>query len=516
MFPVRDLVAQSIGAIIHRHPPELDPTRPKLMNLKFDLPRDAEEKFEPMLLMKLDDGKLIQVQFACKNTPWCKRCRWWFHTESQGCPRAEEEDAKEQAASNSGNRRQQQGVTIYEREFRKASRDPRPEAVGRGEGSTSGRPPPQDRTQSRQPQGEGYGWGNEREGQGGQYNMHQGQRTSEQHNQWAQPLLAGWQANLWGGAVKGGGPYTALPYQTSIWQQHQGRSIPQGNWTSMGGMLQQYSGLAYDHTTQQGGETGPLMDPRRENGDGFRTFRGAEEKVVVVDDSQELQYGMERARGPRLQDLSEGAFQGHSESSSADGRRSKDRSYFIPDGVDTRTTGGQHHKEKFLVPLICTLLGQEPYILGLVNRDGKTVLPSSPFCGNPSPGMIEARVCQLYADRFCFRIFPEDTMPRMTVDTPNGRRLKFYIPMVDARIPTPHWAGLPSVGLTCIPLRLLLGTSDEELGNVVVEPGISAGFLREINEKLPVDRNIESGYFQVILAEKWQAPSPTQERADGE
>ncbi|GBG69768.1 hypothetical protein CBR_g4599 [Chara braunii] len=61
MFHLRDLVTQAMGPIITRHPPEPDATRPKLMNLKFKLAREAEEKFEAILPMKLDDGELYNA-----------------------------------------------------------------------------------------------------------------------------------------------------------------------------------------------------------------------------------------------------------------------------------------------------------------------------------------------------------------------------------------------------------------------------------------------------------------------
>ncbi|GBG87689.1 hypothetical protein CBR_g45843 [Chara braunii] len=107
---------------------------------------------------------------------------------------------------------------------------------------------------------------------------------------------------------------------------------------------------------------------------------------------------------------------------------------------------------------------------------------------------------------------PQEIMPKLTVDTPAGKRIKFFIPLIDARIPMQHWAGLPSVGLTCIPLRLLLGIPADELDSVLVEPGVSAAFLRALNEHMPLDRNLQSEFIPEILAGKWQSTSPSQER----
>ncbi|GBG81643.1 hypothetical protein CBR_g32636 [Chara braunii] len=111
MFHIGDLVAQAMGPIIHRHPPEPDPSRPKLMNLKFDIAREVEERFEEKLPMKLEDGEMYEVQLVCKATSWWTRCRWWFHTENEGCPRAEEGVGEGREAPNSNNQRQQRRET---------------------------------------------------------------------------------------------------------------------------------------------------------------------------------------------------------------------------------------------------------------------------------------------------------------------------------------------------------------------------------------------------------------------
>ncbi|GBG80791.1 hypothetical protein CBR_g31347 [Chara braunii] len=137
MFHVGDLVPQSMGPIIHRHPPEPDATRPKLMNLKFDLAREAEEKFEALLPMKLNDGDLYNVQFVNKNTAWCTGCRWWFHTETDGCPRATEDETTTQGVAGGGSRRIQQGEVVFERAFRSTVGDPHNPSATRGESSAA-------------------------------------------------------------------------------------------------------------------------------------------------------------------------------------------------------------------------------------------------------------------------------------------------------------------------------------------------------------------------------------------
>ncbi|GBG83285.1 hypothetical protein CBR_g36900 [Chara braunii] len=87
MFPIADAIEQSMGKIINAIPPQPDPTRPKLMNMKFELAPEAEGGFAPLLPLRLDDGENINVELVCKHTPWCDRCKWWNHTATDGCPK---------------------------------------------------------------------------------------------------------------------------------------------------------------------------------------------------------------------------------------------------------------------------------------------------------------------------------------------------------------------------------------------------------------------------------------------
>ncbi|GBG58703.1 hypothetical protein CBR_g104 [Chara braunii] len=66
------------------------------MNLKFELVKEAEENFEAELPMRLGN-EVLRIKFVCKHTPWCDRCRWWFHISTDGCPRADEDDSEDQA-----------------------------------------------------------------------------------------------------------------------------------------------------------------------------------------------------------------------------------------------------------------------------------------------------------------------------------------------------------------------------------------------------------------------------------
>ncbi|GBG62547.1 hypothetical protein CBR_g31186 [Chara braunii] len=505
MFHVGDLVTQAMGQIITRHPREPDATRPKLMSLKFELAREAAEKFEAILPMKLDDGELYNVQFVNKNTSWCTRCKWWFHTDFDGCPRAEEAVPGEQETLGGRSRRPHQGEVVYDRGIRTAVRDQLNVTPSGGESSAAAERrlggPMQpayrqgDRTAaptsdiSIRPQGLVQGVGDP-------YQL----ATADQVRR-LDARVGAWASNP--GASD---PYLAAMMGSHMWLQPQGGGARYGQWTNPAlsgfqGGNQYYSpgpslGQRYDHST--------FSRPVQE---ALRPLSGAVEIVVGVDGEGQERNQLITVNGHGATSVQERSAAPHSE-----GEDDVSKPNSIPNGVSTRDVGEQQFEEKVLLPLICTLLGQEPYILGLVNREGGTVLPSTSFCGIPTPELIEARVRQIFADRFCFRIFLGEIMPKLTVDTPTGKRIKFFIPLIDARIPMQHWAGLPSVGLTCIPLRLLLGTPGDELDSVLVEPGISAAFLRALNEHMPLNRNLLSEFIPEVLAEIWQSISPSQER----
>ncbi|GBG82782.1 hypothetical protein CBR_g36313 [Chara braunii] len=91
MFHVESMVESAMGHVINSLPPEQDRSRPKLMNLKFELVKEAEANFEPELSIRLGN-EVLSIKFVCKHTPWCDRCKWWYHTAD---PREGEQEAEQ-------------------------------------------------------------------------------------------------------------------------------------------------------------------------------------------------------------------------------------------------------------------------------------------------------------------------------------------------------------------------------------------------------------------------------------
>ncbi|GBG65042.1 hypothetical protein CBR_g49111 [Chara braunii] len=65
MFHVESMVETSMGHVINSLPPEQDKTRLKLMNLKFELVKEAEDNFEAELLIRLG-REVLQIKFRTK------------------------------------------------------------------------------------------------------------------------------------------------------------------------------------------------------------------------------------------------------------------------------------------------------------------------------------------------------------------------------------------------------------------------------------------------------------------
>ncbi|GBG58726.1 hypothetical protein CBR_g127 [Chara braunii] len=157
MFHVESIVETAMGRVIKAIPPELDKTRPKLMNLKFELVREAEERFEEEMPIKLDDGEIHYIKFACKNTPWCDTCHWYFHTAMEDCPRQGEVQQEQQpnrgARENTfGTSRRGEGDGSLNRGIWAAAREVHPSASGHSEPSSSSQGN-QSRSLVQQPQG---------------------------------------------------------------------------------------------------------------------------------------------------------------------------------------------------------------------------------------------------------------------------------------------------------------------------------------------------------------------------
>ncbi|GBG61493.1 hypothetical protein CBR_g21836 [Chara braunii] len=366
MFHVESMVETSMGHVINSLPPKQDKTRPKFMNLKFELVREAKEKFEAEIQIRLG-SEVLRIKFVCKHTPWCTRCRWWFHTAEEDCPRAGEEEP----VSNPSVRQRdvqpfQNQRASDDRHIRSAARENIRVAEDRPQGASSTR---------------GAG------------------RIQEAR-------------------ILSGGQNLARSSRSST---------PQGERGASGG--------------------GPISDVAR----------------MLSPEAGALQQ----------QDLSGGMhLQGYAGGYQA---------YALPDGQ----------------------MDQAIHVVGLLDRNDNIILRTTGLSEIPLQSAIREKVRYLFADRFEFRIFPEFYLPKMRVELEDGKSIRYTVVFMDARFSTEVWQGLRNVGLDNFPLEAITQPSIGLLAEVIVEPGISASFLADLNLIMPRSSNLLSASFVECLSAEW-------------
>ncbi|GBG68545.1 hypothetical protein CBR_g3089 [Chara braunii] len=132
-FYLRSAVQGVFGEVIEMHPPEYDRSRPRLMNVKLEMSPKVRGKIDDVLIIESPAGEKWRVEIASPYTNWCRRCRWYFHTEANCLRTRQGEEKGANAAVRSGGhkvrffrhqQRQEQQVRNHS-----ASRSVRGEAV---------------------------------------------------------------------------------------------------------------------------------------------------------------------------------------------------------------------------------------------------------------------------------------------------------------------------------------------------------------------------------------------------
>ncbi|GBG89037.1 hypothetical protein CBR_g48645 [Chara braunii] len=95
------------GDFLEMHSPEYDKDRPKLMNVKIDMPPIAWAKVDDELFIQPPKGEVWKVEVVSPYTDWCRRCKWYYHTE-ENCPRH-----KQSEEGRGGNRGRQGGHKVW-------------------------------------------------------------------------------------------------------------------------------------------------------------------------------------------------------------------------------------------------------------------------------------------------------------------------------------------------------------------------------------------------------------------
>ncbi|GBG85160.1 hypothetical protein CBR_g39725 [Chara braunii] len=125
-FYLGSAVEAIFGGFSSMQSPEYDRDRPKLMNVKFEMPPDARTRIEDDLTIQSPKGESWKVDIVTPYTDWCRRCRWYFHTEDN-CPKF-----KLKADGRGGNGERPGGHKLR---FRQHLQDQERASQGRAEGT---------------------------------------------------------------------------------------------------------------------------------------------------------------------------------------------------------------------------------------------------------------------------------------------------------------------------------------------------------------------------------------------
>ncbi|GBG84176.1 hypothetical protein CBR_g38149 [Chara braunii] len=79
-------VEHSIGQVMKVYPPEKDARTPQLINVRIDMALEALPRLKETIFFITFQGQLIELKVANAQTPWCSRCRRFYHL-VEDCPR---------------------------------------------------------------------------------------------------------------------------------------------------------------------------------------------------------------------------------------------------------------------------------------------------------------------------------------------------------------------------------------------------------------------------------------------
>ncbi|GBG82527.1 hypothetical protein CBR_g34903 [Chara braunii] len=506
MFHVESMVETAMGHVINSHPPEQDRTRPKLMNLKFELVKEAEDSFEPELLIRLGQ-EVLRIKFVCKHTPWCERCKWWFLTAEDGCPRVDEEQSGDSGGRqrNTGQPSDRSQRLEVNRFIRTAVRQAIPSNVGRGQPLRSDPAAEPIRAASsgtavRRQGAQQLGGGPGSEQSVNRSHLQPLARTSRQSSSQdvraptmaARPPASSRSQGYQATASTQGHMHLANGFQPYI--PRWGQTHWQGYGFQPFGVNPADLGLQFQTPYGMGQPLfyGPNFNdpsygiPNRIGqpslpGSGYGTgSRDSTERRRATRGSPEHQQAVSRPPPPKQQatqidedpEVSGEESEGHGGSARLSPTRSEVEVTrgMIPDEYVAHGRAVREREEHMLLPLVCTLQDATIQVVGLLNQEGNLSLPTVTLTELPMPSMIMDNVRFLFADRFPFKIFQEFYMPKIRVVMEDDSIIYYMVVFIDARFTSAQWEGLGLVGLGTFPLEALIEASDETLSQILVGP----------------------------------------------
>ncbi|GBG74167.1 hypothetical protein CBR_g17881 [Chara braunii] len=440
------------GEVLLMHAPEYDNSRPKLMNIKFDMAPDSREKVDDVSTIEAPTGERWKLEIATPYTDWCRSCGWYFHTEAN-YPRARQGEGVGTQGRRSGGHRARFSQH-QQRQNRQES--PPQEAAERTTANQQGRTPSGSQLQ-------GAGWAD--------------QMASEGAQNWEREYRSGGLTSRSGGQIgferdlgllrqalnfgRDEGFQEDMRGPTGLFQPNYSRTVNAGaieegfsegqggNWMPM---EQEGYGLGGGGDTERRSTRGDKPQFRsgsqqdnRGNLNQIHEETGKTEKKVgdlsrsSASSHSRVRWGSEwyeRGASEHSKD-DRSSMLSSTTSKNSGNERSKEvdpMAQLHDRRADTLQKSQAEKVQRRLVPLLCTMANNGAYFLALAQPDGSSLLPSIDVEKSPTPSDILNLTGMMYGQLVPIRLIPHSTMVSLIIES-NARFYKLYFSLLDARIP---------------------------------------------------------------------------------
>ncbi|GBG79511.1 hypothetical protein CBR_g29658 [Chara braunii] len=461
-------IQRAIGRSILAHPPDVDPSRPSLVNVRFDIDPEARGNMKDKLWINTSNEDELEVKLACATTPKYQLCKQFFHV-------------AEECRRNGGGQTPGAGVSFSV---------PHQQPAQSGTGQRRSRRPSYQGTLEPQPsQGPSMGGG----GPAGFSNATlnpifspRGQAQPDGYLNMSSSMANLFQAatNLYGIPQQGGFPPFGGNWLNQNHPLVMGGGFPPPPGGDLGGVgaygastFRSYQPGAYAGGPQPapgpGGRVGrpeetsgqshntPVSTPTRRADEERRGTNGGEDGAEsqgastsrTEDESRQRTRPSGKQRKLSMSSVTElrveqsGGSSTHSSDCSATPGMKTTRDRRLTSVARGQSSG----MEQVLLSLVCTYARNAYWAIAWQTQTTPFTLLSQPVVDAPSVQAIGQALKMLYLEYFPVRVIPDCPMARIITDT-GGHKLKLFVPIVDSRFTPDRLLHLERAGLRLIPL----------------------------------------------------------------
>ncbi|GBG70161.1 hypothetical protein CBR_g6292 [Chara braunii] len=507
----------AIGKIEWAHPPDVDPDRPALVNARFDLASDARGNMKGKMRIITSKGDDLEVCLACSTTPKCRTCQQFFHTE-------------EECRRRGGQNREVPGGTNI------PTQQPSQAQSSTGQGTSRrlryhGPLGPQPQAEAAAPAGFAYAADNPMFSPGGilqaspsVQNLYQMmwalQGAASQGGIavnggcWRNPRQQANQFHVGMPPQYGGGFHQGLGGQgiSSAFQSYQPNFIPQDQGPSPHGLeggigvdprgagtsrQQKRSGQPSEASLQpgRGSQTGGRELGAEQEGSASRTVADLQQRSRPAGKQRRLNMSSVKELHTEASGESFVHSTGQQATSGAPGQKTtRDRR------LATMARGQGPGLEQLLIPLACTTVRNGLWVITWHTALCPYTLPSQQVDDAPTPWTILQTVETLFLRYFSVRLIGDCPMARIITKI-EEKRIKLFVPLVDATMTTDDAGRLESLGMKLVPLTWFAEGRKPKLGRITITPKLSAECLSELKIRLHKDKRLDSQFVRDALTQ---------------